>query len=230
MLRGVTDPLVGLPLLALAGWVVRAPLVSPEEGHEAITRAAWDGLDLTDAQQAALICGVRAPDVSLRGLGSFALSSRQPRHALRARPGTTTAEGIRAMRAFVADRHRWALDAADDRRRWEGFGEILHCVQDSYSPAHADRDGARILRMKHWGPFDRLRHAARVGGLDEHGFPTDPRDVALHDGELTEAARRAVPPTRAYLEMAARAGGDDELLAYLDAWVTGPAPPDPGSA
>jgi hypothetical protein len=220
----VIDPIGGLPLLVVAGWVVRAPIISPDEGHEAITRAAWIGLDLTEAQQDALIRGVRAPDVSARGLASFVLSSRQPRHALRASADTTTEAGIAAMRAFVVDRHRRAVAAVDERRRWEGFGEVLHCIQDSYSPAHADRDGTRIVRMKHWGPLDRWR------GPDEHGFPSDPRDRALVDGVLSEAAQAAVVATRRYVELAERqshAGAQPpdaargELDALLDAWVTG---------
>jgi hypothetical protein len=210
----LTDLRSGLPLLVVvAGWVVRAPVISPEEGHEAITRTAWEGLGLTDEQQAALVRGVRAPDVSVWGLASFALSSRQPRHALRARPGTTTAEGIAAMRGWLVERHARAMNAADERRRWEGYGEILHCIQDSYSPAHAEREGARIVRMKHWGPFDRWR------GSDEHGFPSDRRDRAFVDGVLTNAARAAVEATRRYLELASRR--DADLSAYLDAWVTG---------
>jgi hypothetical protein len=211
-LGGLLGVLDHMPLL-LAGWVVRAPIISPEEGHEAITRAACDGLDLTDAQCGALIRGVRAPDVSVRGLALFVLSSRQPRHALRAHSATTTAEGIAALRAWLTRRHAAALEAADERRRWEGFGEVLHCVQDSYSPAHSERDGTRIVRMKHWGPFDRWR------GTDEHGFPSDPRDRATADGVLTDAAQAAVAATRQYLELAIR--GHHDLACYLDAWVTG---------
>jgi hypothetical protein len=222
ILRRVTDPVIGLPLLVVAGWVVRLPPLSPEEGHEAITRAAWAGLELTEAQQAALMRGVRAPDVSFRGLAVFALPSRQPRHALRAHRATSTDEGVRAMRAFLVGRHRRAV-GADEARPWEGFGEVLHCIQDSFSPGHADRDGPRILRMKHWGPFDPREP-------DEHGFPTDVRDHALVDGVLTDAAREAAAASARYLELARRhltarpsaAEVDAELAAYLDAWVASP--------
>lgn len=233
-----------LPLLLALGWVVRVPLLSPREGHEAITRAACDGLTLTDARRAALIRGVRAPDVSLRGLASFALASRQPRHALRANAATSTEEGIHAMRAFLGARHDEALDSLDERRRWELVGENLHCIQDSYSPAHADRDGARIVRMKHWGPLDRFRGRSASGRpVDEHGFPTDPRDRALVDGELSPEARHAAEVSGRYLELVLRqadvAGPDAtlgrdaaarklELDKFLDAWVTGPDPPASG--
>jgi len=222
ILLRVPDPLLGLPLLIIAGWVVRLPLLSPGEGHEAITRAAWDGLGLTDAQCQALIRGVRAPDVSIRGLAVFALPSRQPRHALRAHASTSTADGVAAMRAFLVGRHHGALATTDDRRRWEELGEILHCIQDSYSPAHADRDGARIVRMKHWGPFDRRRDG------DEHGFPTDVRDHAVVDGALTAAARDAATTCHRYLGLALHqvqgAGqpgdvADAELTAFLDSWA-----------
>ena len=226
ILHRVPDPLIGLPLLVVAGWVVRVPLLSPEEGHEAITRAAWDGLGLADAQCAALIRGVRAPDVSLRGLAAFALPSRQPRHALRAHAGTSTAEGVSAMRAFLVTRHRRALAMGSTAGRWEAIGEILHCIQDSYSPAHADRDGARIVRLKHWGPLDRWR------GADEHGFPTDIRDHAVADGILTDAATLAAAACRRYLQRALdqmeaadqpTAAVEAELTDFLDSWATTPA-------
>lgn len=225
ILHRVPDPLLGLPLLLVAGWVVRMPLLSPQEGHEAITRAAWDGLGLTDAQQAALIRGVRAPDVSIRGLAVFAFPSRQPRHALRAHASTSTQEGVAAIREFLVARHRWVLATADERRRWEGLGEILHCIQDSYSPAHVDRDGARVLRVKHWGPFDRWR------GKEEHGFPTDVRDRAVVNGTLTDAALAAASTCHRYLELAlhqVRADeqptdvADAELTAFLDSWASPP--------
>lgn len=223
ILHRVPDPLVGLPLLVVAGWVVRVPLLSPREGHEAITRASWDGLGLTDAQRTALIRGVRAPDVSIWGLAVFAFPSGQPRHALRSRAATSTEAGVSAMREFLVARHRRALETTDDRRRWEGIGEILHCIQDSYSPAHVDRDGERVVQMKHWGPFDRRRDT------DEHGFPTDARDHAFLDGTLTDAARTAASTSRRYLELALRRMQaadrpadvvEAELTAFLDSWAT----------
>jgi hypothetical protein len=229
-LHGVLDQ---LPLLIAVGWVVRVPLLSPSEGHEAITRVAWEGLALTDGQRAALIRGVRAPDVSIRGLASFVLSSRQPRHALRAGAATTTENGIRAMRAFVISRHAEALASRDERRRWELVGENLHCIQDSFSPAHADREGARIVRMKHWGPLDRFRGRDTPDTRDEHGFPTDRRDLAFVNGALSEPARHAAAVTRDYLELVRRqlvaadpgaAPGREELEAFLDRQVTGPIP------
>ena len=204
----VTLPTDQLPFLLAVGWLVRAPLVSREEGHEAITRAAWAGLPLTTAQQDALMRGVRAPDVSIAGLLVSAVPFAQRRHALRAWSGSTTAEAIRDVRAFLAATHRRALSLPEGRRRWEAFGELLHCLQDSYSTAHADRNGGRILRMRHWGPMDRLR-----GHDDEHGFPSDRRDSAWRDGTLTEEAGAAVEASRSYLEIAL------QRIAPLDAFL-----------
>jgi len=214
-----------LPLFLALGWVVRVPLLSREEGHEAITSAAWDGLALTAAQQRALIRGVRAPDISVVGLLTSVLPFAQRRHALRAWSGTTTADGIREMRDFMTFRHLRALALPDGPRRWATFGEVLHCLQDSYSPAHADRSGALIVRMKHWGPLDRLRPAATERQLaDEHAFPTDPRDSPWRGGTLTEEAVSAAAASRGYLELAARQSAADgprdlrrmELVALLD--------------
>ncbi len=204
-----------LPLLLALGWVVRIPPLSREEGHEAITRAAWEGLALTSAQQEALIRGVRSPDVSLTGILTSALPFAQRRHALRAWSGTTDADGIRQMREFLAATHRRALAAPDDPRRWRLFGEALHCLQDSYSPAHADRVDGAIVRMKHWGALDVLR---RGGSSDEHGFPSDPRDGVWHDGRLTAEAKAAVAASRRYLELAMReAPVETELASFLEA-------------
>ena len=205
-----------LPLLLAVGWVVRIPALSREEGHEAITRAAWEGLSLTPERQEALIRGVRAPDVSLAGILTSALPFAQRRHALRSWSGTTTAAGIREMRDFLAVTHRRAVLLPDGPRRWALFGEVLHCLQDSYSPAHVDRAGGQIAHMKHWGPLDALR---RRGLRNEHGFPTDRRDRAWRDGQLTDEALAAVIATRRYLDIAMRGEGSPEsqLAAFLDA-------------
>jgi hypothetical protein len=214
-----------LPLLAVVGWVVRVPLVSREEGHEAITRAAWEGLALTDERKRALISGVRAPDVSVVGLLTSALPFAQRRHALRAWSGSTTADGIHAVRDFMTSRHLRALALPEGARRWSMLGEVLHCLQDSYSPAHVDRSGTRIARMKHWGPIDHPRRSLSGGrGADEHRFPTDPRDIAFHGGALSTEARAAAAASRRYLELAARHSAADhpeelrsvELAMFLD--------------
>lgn len=199
-----------LPLIVALGWVVRVPLISGEEGHEAITRSAWEGLTLSSEQQRALIRGVRAPDVSLTGLLVTALPFAQPRHALRAWSGTSTGAAVREVRAFLVTKHRRALALPDGRRRWEAFGEALHCLQDSYSPAHVDREGGRIVRMRHWGPLDRVR-----GRRDEHGFPSDRRDSVGNDGKLNDAARAAVEASRGYLELAVSSA--PSLDSFLDA-------------
>jgi hypothetical protein len=185
-----------VPVLAIAGWVIRAPLVSREEGHEAITRAAWEGLPLTGAQQDALIRGVRAPDISLAGFLVSLLPFGQARHALRAWSGTSTKEAIHDIRAFLSATHQRAMALPDGPMRWQAFGELLHCLQDSYSPAHADRERGQIVRVRHWGPLDALRHP------DEHGFPSDRRDSVWKDGVLTDAALAAVAASRRYLEVA----------------------------
>lgn len=203
-------PIEHLPTVVAVGWLVRAPLLSREEGHEAITRVAWEGLVLSSEQQSALIRGVRAPDISLAGFLVSALPFAQRRHALRAWSGTSTGAAVREVHAFLVATHRRALALPDGRRRWEAFGEALHCLQDSYSPAHVDREGGRIVRMRHWGPLDRVRIPR-----DEHGFPWDRRDSVGTGGELNDAARAAVEASRRYLELAASSA--PSLDSFLDA-------------
>lgn len=230
-----TDPLAALASLAghlpihlAVGWLIRVPPWSHEEGHEAITRHAWDGLPLTDEQQRALIRGVRAPDAGFFGILTSALPFAQRRHALRAWSGTTTAAGIQEMREFLAATHFRALALPDGRGRWALFGEVLHCLQDSYSRAHADRVGAQIVRMKHWGPVDAMRRGgAGDAGVDEHGFPADRRDSAWSDGTLTDEACAAVVASRGYLEIGMQHSGSGEghdawgreIAAFLDSCV-----------
>jgi hypothetical protein len=207
------DPTV-VPILLAAGWVVRAQLLSREEGHEAITRAACEGLGLSEESQRSLIAGVRAPDISPAGFLASLLPFGQARHALRAWSGTSTQAAIRDIRAFLAATHERAMALPEGPRRWAAIGELLHCVQDSYSPAHADRVDGRIVRVKHWGPLDALRRA------DEHGFPSDGRDSAWRDGQLTEDAQAAASASRRYLGIALHAAPAsiaeflDEVLAF----------------
>jgi hypothetical protein len=222
-----------LPILIGAGWVVRIPLLSREEGHEAITRAAWAGLAFTEAQQRALIRGVRAPDAGFFGVLTSALPFAQRRHALRAWSGMTTEAAVRDVREFLLATHARALAMPDGSRRWATFGAALHCLQDAYSPAHVDRADGRITRMKHWGPLDGWRRR-RAGSRaeDEHGFPMDRRDSAWANGSLTEAASAAVAASRRYLELAMRPAkpGEDPTArrrafdAFLDESVVGDPP------
>jgi hypothetical protein len=116
----------------------------------------------------------------------------------------------------MTEAHDRAVAFPDGASRWAAFGEVLHCLQDSYSPAHADRAEGRILRMRHWGPLDRLRRA------DEHGFPADRRDSVWADGSLTEEALAAAAASRAYLEIAMRGGGRGAFDAFLDEWLQEP--------
>ena len=219
-----------LPLIFAAGWVVRVPGLNAEEGHEAITRDAWQGLSFTPQQQHALIGGVRAPDVSLLGLLTSVLPFAQRRHALRSWSSTSTAAGIRDMRRFLSGSHARAMAARDGPGRWIAIGKVLHCLQDSYSPAHTDRLGARIVRMRHWGPMDRRRGLAGAGAPDEHGFPTDARDDALTNGVLNSEAQAAAAVSRRYLELVVRHSGAPvdgawrrEFEEFLDAWVSAPS-------
>ena len=241
ILRQVTGPTDLLSVLALlagqlpvflgVGWTIRVPPLSREEGHEAITRQAWDGLALTDERQRALIRGVRAPDVGFIGILTSALPFAQRRHALRAWSGTTTAAGIRDMRGFLSDTHFRAMAIPDGPRRWAVFGEVLHCLQDSYSPAHTDRVGGQIVRMKHWGPLDGLRGRASGGPRDEHAFPSDRRDSAWSNGAFTAQALAAVAASRAYLEIAtghaepraSQERQEREFAEFLDRYVAGAA-------
>jgi len=109
-----------------------------------------------------------------------------------------------------------AIGLPEGQRRWRALGEVLHCLQDSFSPAHVDRADGEIVRMKHWGPLDRLRRGADG---DEHGFPSDPRDSAWRDDALTDEALAAAEASRAYLEIAVRSR--PELDEFLDEYLGG---------
>ena len=165
---------------------------------------------MTGEQQEALIRGVRAPDISLAGFLVSLLPFGQTRHALRAWSGTSTEAATHDIREFLAATHQRTMALPDGPKRWATFGELLHCLQDSHSPAHAERLDGRIVQVRHWGPLDALRHA------DEHGFPSDRRDSAWKGGTLTDEARAAVAASRRYLEIVTGVASSDAFAALLD--------------
>lgn len=202
------------------GWWVRTTVAGAgvvPEGHEVLTRDAARGLSISPTELGFLVEGVRRPDEA--SLIAHVLPREQKRHFLRA----TVLQGTRAAWTdatnHLRDLHRRILAFGTSRapEQFRLIGEALHLIQDSFAPAHVDRDPgtARILFIKNFGPT--------TSGPINHGFPVDLRD-RIHSGifrpTLRTEAARAVRASRDYLEMTLRHIGGGVPAPVIDAEVT----------
>lgn len=185
------------------GWWVRTNVAGVgvvPEGHEALTREAARGLPVSAAELGHLIEGVRRPDEA--SLIAHVLPAEQKRHFLRATVLHTTRSAWTAATDQLRDLHRRMLAFGTSRapEQFRLIGEALHLIQDSFAPAHVDRNASgRIVFIKNFGPT--------TSSPMNHGFPVDPRD-RIHSGlvrpTLKPEARNAIAASRDYLQMALR--------------------------
>jgi len=192
-----------------------------KEGHEALTRRAVSGLTgYSAADVRALVAGVRRVDVGKGPLdlvpalaGAFR-ATEQRRHALR----RDLCQPLAATRREIVDLlfvlHGRALRATTRDATMGWLGEALHLIQDSYSPAHVDRErgtsGRHPIRyIRYFGP------RGRPYPLEHRVFPPpDPRDVILGpSGALTPWAAEAVVASREFAIIVARHLGGGTSLA-----------------
>jgi hypothetical protein len=199
------------------GWWVRSVGGVVPEGHELLTRNAASGLAISPTELGFLIEGVRRPDEA--SLVAHVLPREQKRHFLRA----TVLQGTRAAwtdaTSHLRDLHRRILAFSTSRapEQFRLIGEALHLIQDSFAPAHVNRDPStsRILFIKNFGPT--------TSGITDHGFPVDPRD-RIHTGILRPTLRieatRAISASREYLVMTLRHIGGGVPVPVIDAELT----------
>lgn len=182
-------------------------------GHEVITRAAIGtgtipftvggramSVSLTPTDVADIILGNRSVDLgtndaddSGRGVVTAFNPSEQKRHALRS---TLTQPQPAARADIVAEfgrAHGAILGERDPRRRMRRLGVVLHLIQDSFSPAHTDRDPSRSWCIRY------IRNFGRGRAPTEHGTPSDARDSVTAPGsaaaraQATAASQRYLP-------------------------------------
>jgi len=186
----------GLTAIPLAiGWFVKTAL--SKEGHELLTRTAAKGLSKQELD--ALIRGVRAPDVNGPITNHIKLKE-QRRHALRQTLGSKTRKALGEAVGHLHKLHGNALAARARPKQLEIVGEALHLIQDSFSPAHVQRKGRKIKKLRNYGPANWTRPWE-----DNHGFPMDSRDNPKDKkGNLNGPARSAVAASSEYLVLVAR--------------------------
>lgn len=187
---------IGLSAIPLAlGWFVKTAL--SKEGHELLTRTAAKGFAKRELD--ALIRGVRAPDVNGPITNHIKLKE-QRRHALRQTLGQKTRTALRETVGHLHKLHGAALAARGRPKQLEIVGEALHLIQDSFSPAHVQRKGRKIKKLRNYGPANWTRPWE-----DNHGFPMDSRDGPKDKkGKLNAAARSAVTASTEYLVLIGR--------------------------
>jgi hypothetical protein len=191
------DPIALLPLVPLIAWFVKSGPFPPI--HEDITRAASQLVAAGD--MAALIDGVRHPDIGV-ALTDHVMPDSQVNHSLRRFLWSSTNGALQEVRTKLGELHHEALTAATRAERWGYFGQALHMIQDSFSPAHAQRSGRTVSRLLNYGPVNL--------GLEElmfleHIFPVDLRDYGRRlDGTFISEARLAVTASREYIRIALR--------------------------
>lgn len=186
-------------------------------GHEVITRAAIGSgaisftvagrpvsVTLSPTDIADIILGNRSVDLGLTdsddsgaGLTLILTPSQQRRHALRSTLTQPQAAALTDIRAEFGRAHAAILRERDPRRRMRLIGVVLHLIQDSFSPAHTDRDpGSQCIRY--------VRNYGRGSAPTEHGTPGDPRDdITASAGAAARAM--ATSSSRRYLQIVMKA-------------------------
>lgn len=165
-------------------------------GHETLTEQAAGGLIKDPADLAALINGVRLPD--LAGPQDHIRPGEEKRHFLR----TVTQSSLSAW-DFAIDHlktlHQQMMLSSSRVAEFTLIGEALHMVQDSFAPAHVQRDQSS-------GDIVSLRIYGSNAPPGSHVFRVDLRDdpFTIKPPALTPDARRAVSCTEEYLKMAMR--------------------------
>ena len=66
--------------------------------------------------------------------------AEQKKHSLRAYQWTSTADALRDIRAEFFNQHRGIMAERNPDEQMRRIGRILHLIQDSFSPAHTDRN------------------------------------------------------------------------------------------
>lgn len=153
------------------------PLLS-KDGHSSMTLQVAKQFphDFTPDDVKVLVEGSRRPDKNPPTLGEQTDECQQRRHCLRGRLCQEVTAALRDIRGHLAKLYRDAM-AKPSSPDYLLLGEALHLIQDSYSPAHTEREqfmgppylGA-IIYVRYW-------HWISPGYPTEHGYPADVRDT-----------------------------------------------------
>ena len=182
------------------GWFIDTSIGTTKtpEGHEILTRQAARGI-ISGADLFALVDGARRPD--LADPSDHIKLGEQNRHFLRSinQPAWSAWFSAVDHLRFLHQNMLASANRADELRL---IGEALHLIQDSFAPAHVEREPRTgdILNLRIYDPKP---------PAGEHTFLVDARDslwqsprAGASPPKLAAAASDAVTASREYLKMA----------------------------
>jgi hypothetical protein len=175
-------------------------------GHETLNREAAKGLPITPAELNAMNRGVRRVD--LEKITNHFKPSQQRRHMLRRHKCQPLEETLaEARQQFIAIYQR-IMAAPTREAAFEWVGEALHLIQDSYSPAHTEREngGAGAIRfIRYFGlgglSYPQEHRAMPMRQPNGRIFFGDPRDYINLSSTPTRAA---IAASRRFIQLVLR--------------------------
>jgi hypothetical protein len=202
-------------------------LVDVKHGHGELTDKAARAVGIAGENLAALKRGVARPDESPPFLQQID-ECQQHRHALRAALCQKMPAAIERIRSYLRILYDCVLSmptlqVPDPKAQFELIGEALHLIQDSYSPAHMERNYGGPGKV-HSINYIRFWHPITVGGSPlEHSFPVDLRDNLTVASIPLNWVDEAITASREFLRMilkhirsAGNPGNIPELNAFLN--------------
>lgn len=181
------------------GWFIDRVIGSTRTptGHEILTKRAARGLIKNTADLTALIAGSRRPD--LADPKDHIKPGDENRHFLRSikkSPLNAWWSAINHLRTL----HQQMMVGSNRADQFLLIGEALHLIQDSFAPAHVEREPRTgdILNIRAYGP---------LAPQGNHLFRIDPQDDIFTNKPpraLTPDAQRAIGCSKEYLQMALR--------------------------
>lgn len=177
-------------------------------GHETLNLRAARGLRISSSELVALNQGVRRVDTEK--LSNHFKPTQQRRHALRRYKCQRQEEALKEVRQQLTELHAQALRASKRESAFVWIGEALHLIQDSYSPAHTEREasGKGAIKLIRYYNIDGRSYPQehRVFPMRQPGrypllpLPVDVRDYIGQPGSILAAAS-AVTASQGFLKM-----------------------------
>jgi hypothetical protein len=181
-------------------------LVDVKHGHGELTDKAARAVGIVGENLAALKRGVVRPDQSPPSIMEQIDECQQHRHALRAALCQKMPAAIERIRSYFRILYDCVLSmpsprVPDPTAQFELIGEALHLIQDSYSPAHMERNYGGPGKV-HSINYIRFWHPITVGGSPlEHSFPIDLRDNLTVASIPLDWVDEAITASREFLQM-----------------------------
>ncbi len=174
------------------------PIPGISDGHTSLTRQIATEIGLEPDAVKALVVGSAKPDKDYPVNDPRSLDEcEQRRHALRGRLCQEVGAALQDVRGHLTKLYKEAL-ATSGTAQFGLIGEALHLIQDSYSPAHTEREQFFGLTRPGAIVYIRVWRPTSPGYPTEHGWPVDLRDRLHLQSSSGKAASAA---TRDFLQM-----------------------------